>query len=199
MTIQRTYRCPGNGKRPSHQFSYLHHPSVEADPLPRYCPHCGFDSEGDDMEPAVTSPHIGLPIRNTVDTLHRDMEAGAEFRAQMAQEQFGLDTADANAMKIGDMKDGLRAGDTSDVPVNNDITRVMAAAPPGMFGFQGDQGVGYSGTVATGPFPNMGARTQKAVREAHVVNTADPRHVGTKTSYQPAEETKSPNYRVRVR
>ena len=199
MTIARTYACPGHGKHPQHQFTYLHHPSVAADPLPRYCGTCGYDSEGEEPEPAVTSPHIALPIKTTVDTLHRDMEAGADFRAAMAREQFGLDAEDVAPMKLGDMKDSLRPGDTSDVPVNNDISRLMAAAPPGYFGFQGGQGVGYSEPVSTGPFPNMGARTQKAVREAHVANTADPRHVGHKTSSVPALETTQPGYRVRVR
>ena len=151
------------------------------------------------MQESVAMPHIGKPIRATVDNLHRDMEAGAEFRAQQAMEQFGLDTADANMLKLGDMKDGLRAGDTSDVTVVNDITRVMETAPTGAFGFQGAQGIGYSGPVATGAYPNMGARTQKVVRQAHVSNTADPRHVGHKTSSMPALETTSPNYRVRVR
>jgi hypothetical protein len=205
MTKAYTFACPGNpdqrnpSLRAPHQFTHLAHPSLEHDPVPRYCPKCGLDSEDEEPIPAVTSPHIALSIKGVVDNLHREMEAGAEFRAQKAQEQFGLDTADANSMKLGDMKDGLRAGDTSDVPVQNDISRLMTAAPPGMFGFQGGQGVGYSGPVSQGPFPNMGARTQKAVREAHVANTADPRHVGHKTSSVPALETTQPGYRVRVR
>jgi hypothetical protein len=205
MTKAYTFACPGNpdqrnpALREPHQFTHLAHPSLEVDPVPRYCPKCGLDSEDEEPVPAITSPHISLPIRNTVDTMHREMEAGADFRAAMAREQFGLDAEDVAPMKLGDMKDGLRPGDTSDVPVQNDISRLMTAAPPGMFGFQGGQGVGYSGPVSEGPFPNMGARTQKAVREAHVQNTADPRHIGTKVSSVPAEETKSPNYRVRVR
>ncbi len=199
MTKARLYACPGRHPHPAHQFRYLHHPSVEADPLPRFCATCGFDSEEEEPEPALTAPHIALPIRTTVDNLHRDMESGADFRAAMAREQFGLDATDANSMKFGDMKDGLRMGDTSDVPVTNDITRIMEQAPPGMFGFQGGAGVGYSDSVATGPFPNVGARTQKAVREAHVANTADPRHVGTKVSSLPAVEVGAPGYRVRVR
>jgi hypothetical protein len=205
MTKAYTFACEGNPAhhntilRMPHQFTHLAHPNLEADPVPRYCPKCGWDSEGEEPTPALTLPHIGKSIRGVVDTLHRDMEAGAEFRAQMAQEQFGLDAQDAAVMKLGDMKDGLRPGDTSDVPVNNDISRLMESAPPGYFGFQGGQGVGYSGPVSSGPFPNMGARTQKAVREAHVQNTADPRHIGTKISSVPALETQQPGYRVRVR
>lgn len=199
MTIARTYGCPGHGAHPPHQFTYLHHPNVEADPVPRFCPQCGYDTEGEEPDQALTTPHISLSIKGVVDNLHRDMEAGAEFRAAMAKDQFGLDTEDTNAMKMGDMRDGLREGDTSDAPVHNQITQLMEQAPPGVFGFQGGQGVGYSGPVSEGPFPNMGARTQKAVRAAHVQNTADPRHVGAKTSSLPALETANPNYRVRVR
>jgi hypothetical protein len=198
MTKARLYQCPGAHGHPPHQFRYLHHPSVEADPLPRYCPHCGYDSEGEEVEEALTTPHLGLSIKKTVDDMHRQMEEGAQFRMDLAQEKYGLDSADVAAMKLGDMKDGLRMGDTSDVPVQNDITRVMEAAPPGIFGFQAG-GIGYSGTVAEGPFPNMGARTQKMIREAHVANTADPRHVGAKTSSLPALETTNPGYRMRVK
>jgi hypothetical protein len=205
MTKARTYQCDGNPShrnpvlRAPHQFTYLHHPTVDADPVPRYCPKCGFDSEDEEPTEAITSPHIALSIKGVVDNMHKEMEAGADFRAAMARDQFGLDAEDVAPMKFGDMKDGLRPGDTSDVPVQNDISRLMTAAPPGMFGFQGGQGVGYSGPVSEGPFPNMGARTQKEVREAHVANTADPRHVGHKTSSVPALETTQPGYRVRVR
>ena len=199
VTIQRVYACPGHGAHPAHHFTYLHHPSISLDPVPRFCPQCGYDTEDAEPEQALALPHIGLSIKTTVDTMHRQMEDGAQFRADLASEKYGLDTADANAMKLGDMKDGLRAGDTSDVPVVNDITRVMEAAPPGVFGFQGDQGVVYSGSVSQGPYPNMGARTQKAIREAHVSNTADSRQVGTRTSSMPSLETTNPNYRVRVR
>ena len=204
MTVNRTYACPGNPEhrspalRAGHQFSYLHHPNPDEDPVPRYCPKCGLDSEGEEPDLALATPHIGQPIKGVVDNMHRDMEAGAEFRANIAAEQFGLDTAEANGMKLGDMKDGLRQGDTSDIEVKNDITRTMEAAPPGMFGFQSN-GIGYSGAVPEGPHPNAGAHAQKAVRAAHARTMGNAGHAGAVTSSLPALETTNPGYKVRVR
>jgi hypothetical protein len=177
----------------------MHHPSVEADPVPRFCPRCGWDAEDEPPEPALTTPHIALSIKSTVDTMHREMEAGAEFRANIAMDKFGLDAAEASAMKLGDMKDNLRMGDTSDVPVNNPVSQVMSAAPQGMFGFQGAAGLGYSGAVTEGPFPNAGARAQSEVRRAHAEFTRAAGHVGATTSSMPALETLAPGYRQRVR
>ena len=81
MTRKR-YRCPAC----EGIFVYDHHPSVEADPV-GFCPRCGFTQE---MDAALVAPHIGRPIAKTVDNLHRDMEDGEKFRADMAREKFGL-------------------------------------------------------------------------------------------------------------
>jgi hypothetical protein len=200
MPRARTYECPGTAAHPPHQFTFLHHPSVAADPLPRYCGVCGYDShEEDGYDEALTSPHIGKSIKMTVDQMHRQMEDGAQFRADIAQEKFGLDSQDASIMKMTDMRDGLRMGDTSDAKLApSPVTQVMDAAPVGMFGFQGSAGLGYSGAVAEGPFPNAGARTQAMVRQHHANFTATSGQVGATTSSMPALETTSPNYRRRV-
>lgn len=172
---------------------------MEADPLPRYCAVCGFDSEGDvGYDQALTTPHLGKSIRKTVDDMHRQMEDGAEHRANVAREQFGLDSDEVANMKMTDMKDNLHPGDTSAVEVKNPVTEIMAAAPQGTFGFQGAAGLGYSGPVAEGPFPNAGARAQASLRKAHAQFTSASGMAGAATSSMPALETTSPNYRRRV-
>jgi hypothetical protein len=171
------------------------------DPPPRYCPHCAYDSRGSEpMAEGIAMPHLGRPIKNIVDNQYRQMEQGSIDRAQMAQEEFGLDTEAANAMKITDQKDGLREGDTSFVPVNNEVSRALDQAPPGQFGFQGGaaQGLGYSASVATGPLPNAGARTAALLRQQHAKFTSTAGHAGATTSSAPALETDSPGYRKRV-
>ncbi len=198
MTKIRTYQCPGTVAHPPHQFSHLHHPSVALSPVPRFCPTCGFDSEAEDYTPALTSPHIAKTIGRAVDDTHKAMEEGANFRAEISRERFGLDAAEANAIKSTDSADYLRPGDTSDAPVNNPITQVMQASPPGMFGFQGAAGLGYSGAVAEGPNPNAGARAQNALRQHHAQSMANSGHVGATTSNLPALETVAPGYRRRV-
>lgn len=190
--ITKRYQCP----ECEAQFRYDHHPSIEADPV-RHCPRCGF-SIAEEFEPALVAPHIATHHGKSVDTLYKEMELGAEFRAQQAQEQHGLDTQAANAMKLTDMRDDARYGETSDVPVANPVTQVMDQAPPNTFGFQGANGLQYSTSVAEGPFPNAGARAQAALRRHHAANI-DPRQTGATSSSLPALETTNPGYRKRVR
>lgn len=192
--ICKRYACPDC----AYQFTYEHHPSIEADPAPRYCPKCGFDSEEGDYDPAVVMPHIGHPVRQNVDGLHRAMEEGEQFRADMAQEQFGMDAEGARAMKMTDMKDHIHEGDTSYVPVNNEVSRLIEQAPPGNVGFVGAQGLGYSGSVGEGMYPNAGAKAQRELRRAHAAYTASAGHAGATSSSLPALETTAPTYRRRV-
>jgi len=193
----RTYQCPSCVGR----FSFTHHPSDE--PPPRFCPLCGFDTEFDPdaMQQVLTAPHIGKPIAKLGDQTYRQLEAGSEFRAQMAMEQHGLDTEQANALKITNMRDNAHYGETSVVEVNNEVTRVMAQVQQmgGQVGYAAQTGLGYSSTVSTGPFPNAGARAQKALRAAHSDFTAGAGHSGTTVSDTPALETQMPGYRQRVR
>jgi len=170
------------------------------DPPPRFCPYCGYDSEGvEPMAESVAMPHIGRPIKAIVDNQYRDMEQGSIDRANIAMEEFGLDTAAANELKITNQKDGLREGDTSFVPVNNEVSRAIDAAPQ-QFGFSGgaQQGLGYSASVPTGPLPNAGGRTAALLREKHRQFTASAGHVGATSSSNPALETTSPLYKTRV-
>lgn len=175
---------------------------ARGDVLPRFCSLCGFDVGQDRaLEQGLPSFHIPKSIKKTVDTMHRDMEAGAQFRADYARAELGMDEDGANQMKMTDMRDGMREGDTSDVPVNNEITKIMA--DPGIanqVGWQSGpaQGIGYSGAVAQGPFPNAGARAQAALRASHAKFTASAGHAGPTASSLPALETTNPGYRARV-
>ena len=199
VTIARTYLCPGTDAHPAHQFRYLHHPNVDADPLPRFCGVCGFDSEGAEPEQAVTAPHIAMPIKATVDNMYRAMEEGSEHRANMAMEQFGLNSSEVSMMKITDMKDNLRSGDTSDMSVNNSVSQTMQQieqARPGTVGFAGgaNNGVGYSQTG----HGNHGLRAMAQLRGQHAAFTGAAGHAGATTSSMPALETTNPGYRRRV-
>jgi hypothetical protein len=197
MTKQVLYHCPGKKPHPPHEFSYLHHPTVEADPVPRFCGVCGYDSRGKIRKQALTSPPIQKPVLKSVDSVYRGMEEGAEFRATMAKEQFGLSDEDVSIMKMTNQKDGLRAGDTSDMPVVNEVSKLMDVAPQAT-GFQGAAGLGYSGTVSQGPFPNVGAHAQAGLRKRHAAFTSTSGMVGAASSSLPALETTQPGYRKRV-
>lgn len=198
MTIARVYQCPGTDQHDSHPFRYLHHPSVEADPVPRFCPICGYDTEGEEPDQVLALPHIGKTIRSTVDTMYREMERGAEHRANVAMETHGMDASEAAGLRVTNLRDDAREGDTSDAPVNNEISRTIERAPEGIYGFQGAAGLGYSGAVSSGPAPNAGLRTMTALRGQHAANLAGAGHAGAVTSSLPALETASPGYRRRI-
>lgn len=196
MKRQR-YRCPQcNGI-----FVYDHHPSVEADPLPANaaCPHCGFTAE-EPYPAAVVAPHIAKPIRATVDNMHADMEAGAEFRAQLLREKFGLSEEEANQIKETNSLDNLREGDTSAIPVNNVVTQAIDANPQA-YGWQGGaaQGAALSPHVQAGPYPNAGARALATLRSVHQSVVASTGHRTAAVSNLPALETQAPGYQPRVR
>lgn len=194
--IRRRYRCP----ECSGIFVFDHHPSIEADPLPdgAACPHCHFVPESE-YPAAVVAPHIGRPIRATVDNLNRDMESGAAFRSQIAQEKLGLSSEDARAMLETNSRDYLREGETSDIPVNNLVTRAIDANPQA-YGWQGgnNQGAALSQTVQSGPFPNAGLRAMQQIRNVHPVLVASTGHAAVATSSMPALETQQPGYRPRI-
>lgn len=184
--IRRRYRCP----QCSGEFAYDHHPSVEADPV-QFCPRCGFNQE---MDPALVAPHIGRPIRATVDKLNRAMEDGSQFRAQIAQEQLGLSAEEARVMTQTNMMDHLREGDTTHVPVDNAVSRVIAAHPQA-YGFSGNPAAGaaLSPHVQGGPYPNAGLRALQEVREVH------PRLVASTGHKAPVSTTVAAEYPVGYR
>jgi hypothetical protein len=140
-----------------------------------------------------------LRIRQTVDNLHRDMEDGEKFRANIAMEKFGLDSAEARAMVSTNSIDSLREGDISAIQVSNPVTQAMAAAPQA-FGFQGGhaQGAALSPIVQGGMYPNAGLRALQQVRESHPSMVASSGHMAASQSSVPALETQQPGYRKRL-
>ena len=139
------YGCPGNGDHPPHQFRYCHIPSVEQDPLPRYCGICGYDSQADagtdNFSAMPSAPHIAKSIGKAGDMTYRQMEWQSEERIRAAAEMSGAPESDFADMKITDMKDNLREGDIAAVaPPPSEVSKLMDAKPAD-FGFAGAQAV----------------------------------------------------------
>lgn len=191
MPRLRKYDCSSCGKR----FEILH--ATAAEPPPDFCPKCGAPSSDSVTEPLPLPSILSVKTR-AVDGHYRAMEEGSQHRANMAME-MGLSTEEANQLKITNLRDNVREGEISAMPVNNPVSQMMAAAPPGTVGYQpGVNGVQYSGAVQSGPYPNAGAHTMQALRSRHAQFTQDAGHAGTTTSEIPALEAVNPNYRRRV-
>jgi DNA-directed RNA polymerase subunit RPC12/RpoP len=193
--ITKRYRCP----ECEGIFKYDHHPSIEADPLPEdaACPHCGFASEAE-YPAAVVSPAIRRPIAANVDNMIRGMEDGAQHRANIAMEQYGLSTEEANQMKITNLKDA-REGEIAAMPVNNAVTAAIDSNPQA-YGFQGGaaQGAALSPYVQAGPFPNAGLAAMNQIRQEHSALVQRSGHQAVVSTSSPALETQQPGYRRRA-
>jgi len=99
---------------------------VEMNSVPRFCPNCGHDSkeqqetEEERMRKIIATqqpPKMTKTILKVVDNLNREMEDKSKLRAELAQEYGGLSSEEANAMKITNMGDNLRAGDNAAKPM----------------------------------------------------------------------------------
>lgn len=140
----------------------------------------------------IPMPFLASAKNKSVDQVYRQMEAGSEFRANLAAEMTGATKEEMSSLKITDLKTGQRQGDIAMPAVNNPVSQ-MVEAPKSPFGFQGSNGLGFSGPVASGAFANAGAKFQSVLRNAHAEKVGYDA-VGDR----PALETTQPGYRRRA-
>lgn len=168
------------------------------DNWPKFCPYCRADvSQGDDS--VISMPFISSAKAKSPDAVYRAMENGANHRAAVAAEMTGQPVSEFSDLKITDMKDNLREGDTANIGISpdNEVAKVMAQNPQ-QFGniaapnfAARDALIAQSAGVATGPFANAGAKMQNMIRQQHS------KYVPQGQSDLPALETQSPLYRRR--
>lgn len=200
MAVTFIYSCPGTHEHPPHQFRFCHIPDRERDPLPRYCAVCSYDSQAETFTREMSAPHIEKSIRRAGDATFRQMEGQAEERMDMAAEMTGMDRGEFNDLKITDIKDNLREGDTADVTVNNDVSRAIEADTTN-YGFRpqlapmaggggghvpdalGNTPLGYSSMTTQGPHAYAGAKAATMVGNYHRKNSHNIVAAGTEKSY----------------
>jgi hypothetical protein len=94
-------------------------------------------------------------------------------------------------LKITNLHDDRNPDRAAHVPVVNEVTRLMDAAPDAT-GFQ-SMGAQYSAAVQSGDHANAGAKTQSMIRRMHAENFGH-KLVGD----NPANEVNNPGYRRRA-
>lgn len=174
-------------KCPSCRGSFAWHPK---EGMPDLCELCGEKVGHDTADDIVFCPAIRSNAKTkAVDDVYRQMEAGSITRAQIAAEMVGAPVSEMSGLKITNMRDNQRQGDTAIALENSPVSELMASAPQ-TFGFQGGNGLGFSGPVATGPSPNRGAQMRSVLQDVHQSH-------GNAVSDRPALETYQPGYRRR--
>lgn len=149
------------------------------DAYPDRCPLCGAYI-GLDGKPEVALPFLSSKAARSPDDLYRVMEEGAKHRATMAAELTGQPVSDFSNMQQTDMRDGLRQGDTSFVPIK------PASGIEGQFGVANGQRVDPNvlAGVRSGPFPNAGAAQISSINDIHrktsaaMIKSGQVRHKG---------------------
>lgn len=159
---------------------------------PDYCenPECDTFIGNTRSDTDIVMPSLRGANTKHNDDFYRQMEKGSEHRVHLAAEASGLPASELSDLKITNLND-RRDAEVAAIPVQNSVTQLMAANP-GIGGFQGSAGLGYSGPVQTGPEPNAGARMMTKLSGMH-----NELSKGSAISNRPALETQQPGYRRR--
>lgn len=171
------------------------------------CPNCGVRWDEDFDDKVIAMPSLKSAGTKSVDHVYREMERTSEIRAEKAAEMAGVPVSEMSGLKITNMSDRREAGVMSAIPVRNSVTDFMQANPQAG-GFQGANGVHFSGAVQTGPMPNVGAHMRTAIQNSHsdmvARHAVGQDHHGRRvipstdvTSDRPGLETLQPGYRRR--
>ena len=121
--------------------------------FPSKCPLPGCDYVAKEVDDKVIPmPMIRHATTNTPDRVYREMEKSSEARAQMAADVAGVPVSEMANLKMTNMRDNVREGETYAMPVSNDVTKQMDALKTrgGQFGFVGSEGAGFATGTATG-------------------------------------------------
>lgn len=172
-------------------------------PWPDKCPRCGVKMAGP-KDDTVELPAFLSGNTRRAESVAREMQRGAEFRAQKASEMLGIPMSDVSAMKMNNLRDTPRMGDVAadPPPPSQEFSRFMAQAAPtnAPVGFLNGPQMGggvASQEVQSGPFPNAGANFMQCLRESHP-SYIDPRQQGKVQCDRAALETTAPGYRRRA-
>jgi DNA-directed RNA polymerase subunit RPC12/RpoP len=162
----RRYACPDCDG----EFNYLHEvkDGVE-EPPPNRCPHC--DSWVGDSPPPLPSNFktAGLAGKSG-DAVYRAMEQSSEYRAQLAAKESGMDVKDFAALKMTNMKDNMREGDTSAIMPVTPVSQAMEQTR-GVTGFNRGAMSGdnqkFIADAQTGPYRGAGNAARQNVVSMH--------------------------------
>lgn len=180
MAIYRTYECPHCTKC----FDFLHHPNDE--PPPSFCPLCGSDVSGRKKKkqatkvdrirsPAKPIPSGGRPgvASQSADGLYRRMESASDQRMQEAADILGVDKSSLSDMKMTNMRDNLRPGDTSHhaptpaASIMGGVANVDGVSVGQMSFQQNAQAVEYARSVSVGPEAATGKQFRDRLVSGH--------------------------------
>ncbi len=118
--------------------------------------------------PELATPYISTPQkRGNTDAIYRDMENKSIARTEMAAADAGVPVSEMSHMKMTDMKDSLREGDSAAANSLTPVQRAMEAQSS----FGGNAAaIAASAGTRQGPLPNAGTNfihSKGGLRDKH--------------------------------
>src|SRR5215469_1419802 len=120
------------------------------------CPHCGYEAEEPD-DTVIPMPSLRSATTKATDKVYRDMETASIHRAEQAAAMAGVPVSEMSHLKITNLRDNVRNGETYAMPVKNAVTDAMDTMR--MNGMQAGfvDGSGFAANVNQGFAPRAGA------------------------------------------
>ena len=120
------------------------------------CPHCGYEAEEPD-DTVISLPALRSATTKATDQVYRDMETASVHRAEQAAAMAGVPVSEMSHLKITNLRDNVKEGETYAMPVNNAVTQRMDQMKA--MGMQTGwmDGSSFAANVNTGFAPRSGA------------------------------------------
>lgn len=140
---------------------------------PKECPICRATTDGEDEMPdrLPAAPHIeNIALNRAADYVYRADEEGSRHRAQVAAESFGMDAGAARSLITTDLgtRSTPRPGDVVAMPIQNDVSRMVASAPSNVVGHVAPStAAAYAESAHSGPYAYQGAKARSATKSWH--------------------------------
>ena len=128
---------------------------------PKACPLCKVDIGIDTDDSVIMMPSLKSAKTKVVDASYRELETSSERRMEQAAQDAGCSPSEMSALKITDIKTGVKPGESYVREVHNPVTERMEQMKQmgAQVGFSGAAAAELAGSVRTGPHPNAGANT----------------------------------------
>jgi hypothetical protein len=157
---------------------------AQTDAYPKDCPECGAYVGHDRADDDVVVPNILAFSTRCQDGVYKAMEKASEQRVYEAAEMAGCSPSEMSSLKITNMRDNVKPGETSEIPVRNAVTdamdRMKAMNPNAQVGYGSDNSgtngsefarAAASGYIAQGVagsiMPHAGARAMSVFNQSH--------------------------------
>ena len=138
--------------------------------FPECCPNCAYEYDPEPDDTVIEMPSLRSATTKATDKVYRDMETASIHRAEEAARVAGVPVSEMSHLKITNLRDNVKEGETYAMPVNNPVTQRMdqMQAMGQAAGFV--DGSSFAANVNQGFAPRAGAKVLEKINPAASAN-----------------------------